>query len=135
MDGYMELVGLPHYALQYHRPMSLYARASQFAPFAALTGFDEDIAETARLTDSQHSLTEDELNALNEALVWLLEHEAQRPAVRVTYFQTDAFKSGGAYVTYTGHLRFLDEAEGLLKFTDGTELPMAAIRWIERVED
>ena len=128
-------MNLPRHVSSVHMPIPMIKRAAQFAPFAALTGFDEDIAETARLTDSQHSLTEDELNALNEALVWLLEHEAQRPAVRVTYFQPDAFKSGGAYVTYTGHLRFLDEAEGLLKFTDGTELPMAAIRWIEQVED
>lgn len=123
MDLYEDILEMPRYMLRQHTPMSMQSRAAQFAPFAALTGFDEEIGEAARLTGDRHDLTEDALQKLNAALVWLSEHEPERPEIRVTYFQADALKAGGAYVTYTGRMRFLDEAEGKLKFTDGTAIP------------
>lgn len=129
-DAYEDILDLPRYMLQYNRPMPLHARAAQFAPFAALTGFDEEIEETARFTEGKLELTEDELDAMNKALVWLLEHENEHTEITVTYFQPDARKQGGAYVTYTGNLRFLDEAEGKLKFTDGSAVPIGMIRKI-----
>ncbi|MBQ4466506.1 MAG: hypothetical protein II916_11225 [Oscillospiraceae bacterium] len=128
MSAYNDMMLLPRFEPRNHRRMGISARAAQFAPFAALTGFDEQIGETARQTDAQHILTEDEMAALNQALVWLLEHESEKPLVTVVYFQPDAFKQGGAYLTYCGHLRFFDEAEGLLKFTDGTVIAVRAIQ-------
>ena len=132
MNEYADIISLPQYELQNHRPMPLQARAAQFAPFAALTGFDDEIEETARLTDAMQPLTEDEAEALNQELVWLLEHEAEHPEITVTYFQSDQMKQGGSYVTFTGNLRFLDEAEGKLKFTDGSAVQIGMIRTIRK---
>ncbi len=127
MSAYNDMIMLPRFEPQNHRRMTITARAAQFAPFAALTGFDDAIHETARLTDAQSSLTEDELEELNTALVWLLEHETAHPDVTIVYFQPDALKQGGAYLTYCGNLRFLDEAEGVLKFVDGSEIRISQI--------
>ena len=111
--------------------MSIQSRASQFAPFAALTGFDEEIDETARKTDTKRDLTEDELEILNACLCELMEREAERPRVTVVYFQADMVKSGGAYCTYTGNLRFFDEAHMVLKFVDDSRIRIADIMRIE----
>lgn len=131
MDHYADIMQYPHYTLQNHRPMTIENRAAQFSPFAALTGYDEAVDETARLTDTQYDLTEDEQDTLNQALQILAEMESEHPAIRVTYFQPDGRKSGGAYVTVTGNLRFLDEAAMILKLTDGTAIPLANITNIE----
>ena len=124
MPNRTELLHCPHPQLRHHRPMDRQSRAAQFSAFAALTGFDEEIDETARLTDAQEMLTEDAIDRLNAALVRLAELESKRPLITVTYFSPDKRKSGGAYVTYTGNLRFLDEAALKLHFTDGTVIPI-----------
>lgn len=128
-----ELLHRAHPVLRHHRPMSPQGRAAQFSAFAALTGFDEEIDETARLTDAQEELTEEAFDRLNAVLVHLAETEAQRPLVTVTYFRPDSRKSGGAYLTYSGRLRFLDEAELKLHFTDGTVIPIPAVSSISEV--
>lgn len=130
MEPYADIMNIPRPQLQHHRPMSIDNRAAQFSAFAALTGFDDEIDETARRTDSQHELIDDQLAALNEALMKLTELEPQKPRITVTYFQPDKLKTGGEYVVYTGNLRFLDEAELKLKFVDGTVI---AIPMIESV--
>ena len=135
MEAYEDILYCQHYILRQHPQMTIYRRAAQFAPFAALTGFDEEIEETARLTDKRLELTEDELEALNKALVWLAAHETERPAVKLTYFKPDTLKDGGAYVTYQGHFRFFDEAEGKLKFTDGTTIAIPDICSIHMKRD
>ena len=127
MEAYEDILFCQHYILRHHPQMTMHSRAAQFAPFAALTGFDEEIEKTARLTSSRHELTEDEQAALNQALVYLAEHEAERPAVDVIYFQPDAQKDGGAYRMYSGNLRFFDTAEGLLHFTDRSSLAVRDI--------
>lgn len=128
-----ELLSMPRYRLRHHRPMPEMSRAAQFAPFAALTGFDDEIDETARLTDTQHELTEMQLDALNQALARLAEQK--KPQIRVTYFQPDAKKAGGAYLTYTGTLRFLDEGELLLRFVGDVYIPIPQICRIEFLEE
>lgn len=130
MEPYADIMNIPRPQLQHHRPMPIENRAAQFSAFAALTGFDDEIDETARRTESQHELTDDQLAALNEALMKLTELEPQKPRITVTYFQPDKLKTGGEYVVYTGNLRFLDEAELKLKFVDGTVI---AIPMIESV--
>lgn len=131
MSPYDSIKNIERYRLQEHRPMSIQSRASQFAPFAALTGFDEEIDETARKTDTKRDLTEDELEILNACLCELMEREAERPRVTVVYFQADMVKSGGAYCTYTGNLRFFDEAHMVLKFVDDSRIRIADIMRIE----
>ena len=119
MRNYEDIRNHERYQLKHHTPMSLESRAAQFAPFAALVGYDEEIGEAARSTDGREELSEDAIDALNQAFQKLLEHEEQRPLVTVTYFQPDAKKDGGRYMTYTGNFRFYDAEKRVMKFVDG----------------
>ena len=83
------------------QPMPVSDRAAQFAPFAALTGYDEAVAETARLTDSKIELGEDRAADINDKLCMLRDRLYERPEAEVTYFVPDGRKSGGSYVTLT----------------------------------
>lgn len=119
MRNYEDIQNHKRYQLKHHTPMSLESRAAQFAPFAALVGYDEEIGEAARSTDGREELSEDAVDALNQAFQKLLEHEEERPLVTVTYFQPDAKKDGGRYMTYTGNFRFYDAEKRVMKFVDG----------------
>ena len=119
MRNYEDIQNHERYQLKHHTPMSMESRAAQFAPFAALVGYDEEIGEAARLTDGREELSEDAIDALNQAFQKLLEHEEERPLVTVTYFQPDAKKDGGRYMTYTGNFRFYDAEKRVMKFVDG----------------
>ena len=46
IDMYADIIGLPHPVSRRHKPMSMQDRAGQFAPFAALKGFDNEIDRT-----------------------------------------------------------------------------------------
>lgn len=127
MNNYDDIRNHSRYKLKRHQPMSMWSRAAQFSPFAALTGYDDEIDEAARLTDRREEMTEDELNGLNQAFQKLLERASARPLVSVTYFQPDERKDGGEYVSYTGRFRFFDEAEGKLKFVEGTVITAAYV--------
>lgn len=119
MRNYEDIRNHERYQLKHHTPMSLESRAAQFAPFAALVGYDEEIGEAARSTDGREELSEDAVDALNQAFQKLLEHEEERPLVTVTYFQPDAKKDGGRYMTYTGNFRFYDAEKRVMKFVGG----------------
>ena len=119
MRNYEDIRNHERYQLKHHTPMSWESRAAQFAPFAALVGYDEEIGEAARSTDGREELSEDAVDALNQAFQKLLEHEEERPLVMVTYFQPDAKKDGGRYMTYTGNFRFYDAEKRVMKFVDG----------------
>ena len=107
--------------------MSNMNRAAQFAPFAALTGYEESIEETARLTDSRIELGEDEIAEINERLNFIQEHIKERPKVTVTYFQPDAKKEGGEYLTATGRVRWIDEVNGALVFEEKSNIQIKSI--------
>ena len=125
MDEFADIMQHPRHQLCAHTPMPTVARAAQFSAFAALTGYDEDIAEATRLTDLYTAPSEDDLAELDAAFGRLLEMLPERPTVTLTYFEPDARKAGGAYCLYTGQLRHYDAAEDKLFFTDGTVL----LRW------
>lgn len=99
-------------------PMSMHDRAAQFSPFAALVGYGDAVAETARLVDSRIELTEDELNELDNSLNRLLDMLDEQPEITVTYFVPDKHKSGGMYVEKTGTVRIFDSYAQELVFTD-----------------
>ena len=102
-------------------------RAAQFAPFAALTGYDDAVDEEARRTDSRRELTEDEINELNARLNELSDTLSDRPDVELTYFLPDPRKSGGSYVTKRGAVRIIDRCENVLVFTDGARIPIVEL--------
>lgn len=110
-----------------HAPMRRCDRAAQFAPFAALSGFDETVQEAGRLTQAQIELAENEREALNDALVRLAARLPEQPEVRLTYFQPDAKKTGGTYRTILTRVRRLDANAQVLVLTDGTRIPFDAL--------
>ena len=105
-------------------PMSMHDRAAQFSPFAALVGYDDAVAETARLTDSKLDLTEDEMSELNANLNRLLDSLDEQPQISVTYFVPDKYKTGGRYIVKAGTVRRIDEYARVLIFTDKSEIPI-----------
>lgn len=111
--------------------MSMEDRAAQFSPFAALTGYDAAIAETARLTDQRVELDEYERQALNEKLQFISEHLNEPPKVSITYFLPDARKDGGEYVTVTGNVKKIDDYEHKIVLMDGTRILMEDMIGIE----
>ena len=117
-----------------HPPMPNRERAAQFAPFAALNGFEEAVDETARLTEQQIELGDGGIEELDRTLRQLAEHAAERPEVSVTWFRPDDRKDGGAYLTWRGSLKKMDMYERKLIFTDRRSIPIDSIRSVEYME-
>ena len=109
-----------------HPPMSNQERAAQFAPFAALTGLEAAVEETARLTEQPVELTEEARQALDETLQEALRHP--ETPVQICYFRPDEWKSGGAYVEKIGTIRRIDVCGQMLEFADGEKIPLETIR-------
>ena len=128
---YDDIINLPHHVSATRPQMSMLDRAAQFSPFAALTGYDDAIKETGRLTDEKIEMDEDRKAALDMKQAYLIEMIDEQPEISITYFLPDAKKSGGAYVTVTGNLKRFDEYERLLILTDGKKIPMDDIADIE----
>mgnify|MGYP001635132810 FL=1 len=128
---YEDIINLPHHVSKTRPQMSMLDRAAQFSPFAALTGYDDAIKETGRLTDEKIEMDEDRKAALDMKQAYLIEMIDEQPEISITYFLPDTKKSGGAYVTVTGNLKRFDEYERLLILTDGKKIPMDDIADIE----
>lgn len=120
--AYDDIIHLPHHTSDRHPRMSLYSRAAQFSPFAALSGHDDAIRETARLTNRKIELAEDERRRLDCAMQILSHILHEHPEVVVTHYVPDYSKEGGAYLTTTGNLKKIDPIDHTLYFTDGTTI-------------
>lgn len=131
MEKYEDIIHLPHHVSSKRPQMPMIDRAAQFSPFAALTGYDDAISETGRLTDKKIDLSEEEKEVLDRKQQFLLEKIDERPALTVTYFVPDAKKSGGAYVTKSGNLKKIDAIERWMQLTDGTKIPLDDVADIE----
>ena len=131
MGKYDDIIDLPHHVSETHPPMSRADRAAQFSPFAALTGYDAAVRETARVTERRIELDEGVKAELNARLNCILEHLSEHPQVSLTYFVPDEKKSGGAYRTVTGAVRKLDSVAKTLTLTDGTVVPMEEMVHVE----
>lgn len=133
MGKYDDIINLPHHVSAKHPQMSAIDRAAQFSPFAALTGHEAAIAETARLTETQAELDETRKETLDARLQLLREHILAKPEIAVTYFVPDAHKEGGAYLHVTGIPKKLDEIEHKIIMQDGTVIPIDDIYEIENI--
>ena len=122
MKDYSKIINLPHQQSATRKRMSNYDRAAQFAPFAALTGHDEAIKETARLTDDYMEMGEDRLGELSAKIQLLIDKLSEQPEITVVYFVPDERKSGGSYAEKTGVVRIIDEYERKLVFYDGDKI-------------
>ncbi|MBQ6568955.1 MAG: hypothetical protein IJL87_01720 [Clostridia bacterium] len=123
-NDYSDIIDLPHPTSASHPRMSRRSRAAQFSPFAALTGYDDAIDETARYTDSKGFLNEDSKAILDFKLSQIADRIQGAPQITVEYFKPDEKKSGGAYVRHTGCIKKIDSIGRLLVFKDGTEIPL-----------
>lgn len=123
MSGpYDDIIGLPHPTSERHPRMSMANRAAQFSPFAALTGYEDAVKETARLTDARAELTEEEKSAL-DAKLRLLAGPAGGE-VSLTYFQPDGRKAGGAYFTVISAVKKIDGFAREIVLADGRRIPV-----------
>ena len=107
---YADIIDLPHHQSKVHKHMSLYDRAAQFAPFAALTGYDDMVEEEARLVDNKIELDGSELEILDQKLAIIAKEidKGRSPEVSITYFVPDLFKQGGSYQTITEVIKKVD---------------------------
>lgn len=120
--NYNDIIHLPHPTSARHPRMSLHDRAAQFSPFAALTGHDDAIMETARLTDCKIELSEDQKIELDRKMQALMPLLSEHPEVVITHYIPDFAKDGGAYLTFTGNLKKIDSIDNTMYFTDGTAI-------------
>ena len=128
---YEDIINLPHHELTTRQRMPRINRAASFAPFAALTGYDDAVRETARLTSERIELDEGTKEVLNDKLRIALEKADEQPEISITYFLPDTWKSGGAYVTVKAVIKRIDEYERLVILTDKSTIPIDDIYEIE----
>ena len=128
---YNEIMGLPHHVSKTRPQMPMSDRAAQFAPFAALTGYDAAIKETGRLTDERIELDVEALSALDMKYQLLMEAYDDAPEVTITYFQPDERKAGGKYVSAVGAVKKIDDFERRITMQDGAKIPMDDVLSIE----
>ena len=127
MDNYDDIINLPHYEPKHHPRMSMWNRAAQFAPFAALTGYDAAIQESSRLTDDWVGLSESGNEELNRKMEMLLSKLSEHPFVTIEYFVPDEHKEGGSCQTYSGNFKHIDDYEQTMVMTDGKKIPLRMI--------
>ena len=114
-----------------HQRANMDVRAAQFSPFAALTGYDDEIRETARITEKELVLSEDKKEALDRKLQYISDKIKEKPEINVTFFVPDDKKAGGEYVTKSGFVRRIDMLNGGIIFTDGSIVPISKISDID----
>ena len=128
---YDDIINMPHHVSNHHPQMPMLDRAAQFSPFAALTGYDAAIVETARLTDNKRELTEEQKSIISKQLFELQTRLKTDSTVTVTFFEPDARKAGGSYKTITGAAKRVDEFLGVLELSNGIVIPFDDIMTIE----
>ncbi len=121
---YDDIINLEHHKSKKHPPMSLYARSSQFAPFAALTGYEELVTETARETDEKIELDDEFKKILDEKIQILSEQIKKHPQIKFTYFIPDSLKNGGSYVNIDGIVKKIDFYNQNILLEDKTTIPI-----------
>ena len=136
MNEYEDIFHLPHPVSGTHPQMSMHDRVAQFSPFAALSGYEEAVAEEARLTEEKILLDEYEKQRIDDKLQKIRDDlqergKEEKPRISVTYFLPDQRKAGGAYVTVTGQVKKMDTYKQQLLLTDGSAIPFQEILELE----
>ncbi|HIT70541.1 MAG TPA: hypothetical protein IAD08_01305 [Candidatus Scatovivens faecipullorum] len=121
---YDDIINLPHHVSKKHPQMSLYARSAQFAPFAALTGYEDAIKETSRETSEKIDIDDELKSILDSKLQIIMEHIKNKPEISFTYFIPDSKKDGGSYITVIGIVRKIDLYNQIIYLANNTEIPI-----------
>ena len=124
MGKYDDIINLPHHVSDYYKPMPIENRAAQFAPFAALNGHNEAIAETARLTESFKELSIDEKDRLSAKINYAIKNQS---LIRIIFFIPDKTKTGGKYKRIEGRIKKLCEFDNTLIINEGKIIPIEFI--------
>lgn len=123
MNNYADIINLKR-PRSNHNHLSIESRASQFSPFAALTGYDNEVKETARITDKRIDIDDGLREMLNAKLNYLNDHIKENPNISITYFVKDPKKEGGKYLTKQGIIKRIDTVNEIIKFNDNTSISM-----------
>ena len=126
MDDYSDIINLSRPVSKRPR-MSLEQRSAQFAPFAALTGYEGQVKETARLTDKRIELNEELKEILNQKIQLIQKKIKEQPQIEITYFIPDSKKDGGKYETVTNSVKKIDTYKGEIILIDGTTIAIDEI--------
>ena len=121
---YNDIINLPHHVSKKYPQLSKASYAAQFSPFAALTGYEGIVSEVARITDERVELGDKENDILNAKLQVIGDPIKEQPEIKITYFEKDKKKSGGAYLQRNASIKRIDDVERIMYFTDGTNLPI-----------
>lgn len=127
LHRYDDIINLPHHVSESRPRMSAINRAAQFSPFAALTGYEDAIKETARLTDMRIELDELAKAVLDEKLRIIREQLSGKPEITITYFLPDEDKAGGSYITTNGVVKKIDVHDKTVVLQDGTRIAIEEI--------
>ena len=133
-NRYDDIINLPYRQSTEREHMSLHDRAAQFSPFAALTGYDEAIEETTRITEEKIILDENAIEKINQKIFDIANHLNDKINVSITYFKEDKRKSGGAYLTDIGTVKKIDENEKTIIMDSGIKIEIRQIIKIEPEE-
>ena len=123
MNNYTDIINLKR-PVSNHNHLSIESRASQFSPFAALTGYDNEVKETARITDKRIDIDDGLREMLNAKLNYLNDHIKENPNISITYFVKDPKKEGGKYLTKQGIIKRIDTVNEIIKFKDNASISM-----------
>ena len=126
MGKYDKIINMQHYVSPNRQKMSLLDRASQFAPFAALNGYEESIFETGRLTEEKINLTNEAKEVISYKLKYVYDNKIDED-IEITYFVADKKKSGGTYKRYSGVIKRINEVEKKIYFIDKTIIDIEQI--------
>lgn len=119
---YDDIINLERPISKTHQPMSIESRSAQFAPFAALTGHEDAVKETERLTENKKIIDENYHNILDEKIIYLQNNINNHPLVSITYFIKDNKKDGGHYTTTIGNIKKIDSIAKTIILTDKTKI-------------
>lgn len=134
IHDYSDIINQPHHVSKVYPAMTMYERAAQFAPFAALTGHKDAIKETERLTTNKKILDENQIEIINQKLQLIITNIQLQPEIKIVYFQKDLRKAGGKYIEKNGKVKKIDEYTKKMILVDGTRINIEDIYGIEIVK-
>ena len=133
-ERYKKIMDMPRHISDKRAPMPKIDRAAQFAPYSALSGYEDAVEETARLTDQKTELDEYEKEKINDTLTSLLD-QTEDTKVKITFFRPDEKKSGGAYVTIKGEIALIDTVKRKILLVGGKEINIDDLIELQKIQD
>lgn len=122
MGKYDDIINLERHVSKNHKPMSIYDRSAQFAPFAALVGYDESINEAGRVVDKKIELGADKIDEISQTLSLLMSRKDEINSISITYFQKDKTKNGGKYLSIVSQVKKIDTNSKIIVLENNTKI-------------